>query len=35
MPRFEDSTIALTPVEEVWKLLYDPVPRVVGGDGDR
>jgi uncharacterized protein YndB with AHSA1/START domain len=24
MPTFDDSTIASAPVEEVWKLLYDP-----------
>jgi uncharacterized protein YndB with AHSA1/START domain len=24
MPTFDDSTIARAPVEEVWKLLYDP-----------
>ena len=25
MPSFDDSTITRAPVEEVWKLLYDPV----------
>ena len=28
MPKFDDSTITAAPVEEVWKLLYDPARMV-------
>ena len=44
MPTFDDSTTTPAPVEEVWKLLYDPARMVEwwegierverGGDGD-
>ena len=44
MPTFDDSATAAAPVEEVWKLLYDPARMVEwwegierverGGDGD-
>jgi len=28
LPKFDDSTITAAPVEEVWKLLYDPARMV-------
>jgi uncharacterized protein YndB with AHSA1/START domain len=33
MPTFDDSTTTTAPVEEVWKLLYDPVRLVEWWDG--
>jgi uncharacterized protein YndB with AHSA1/START domain len=33
MPTFDDSTTTTAPVEEVWKLLYDPARMVQWWDG--
>ena len=33
MPTFDDSTTTSAPVEEVWKLLYDPARMVEWWDG--
>jgi uncharacterized protein YndB with AHSA1/START domain len=33
MPTFDDSTTTTAPVEEVWKLLYDPAQLVQWWDG--
>ena len=33
MPTFDDSTMTTAPVEEVWKLLYDPSRLVEWWDG--
>jgi uncharacterized protein YndB with AHSA1/START domain len=33
MPAFDDSTTTSAPVEEVWKLLYDPSRLVEWWDG--
>ena len=33
MPKFDDSTITAAPVEEVWKLLYDPARMVEWWEG--
>ena len=33
MPRFDDSTTTPAPVEEVWKLLYDPARMVEWWEG--
>jgi len=33
LPKFDDSTITAAPVEEVWKLLYDPARMVEWWEG--
>ena len=33
MPTFDDTTTTIAPVEEVWKLLYDPARLVEWWDG--